>query len=226
MNITGIVLTLLSMGCGTADSTAAPATERALAKPKADPNPNPSRPAEAATTARVGAAAPDFSLTDLSGKTHALSDYRGKTLVIEWFNPGCPYVKYAHGEGPLVDQAERTINDDTVWLAINSGAPGKQGHGAELNQQATVDWKMSHPVLIDESGEVGRAYGAVTTPHMYIVDPEGVLRYAGAIDNAPLGKANGTPTNYVDAALADLAASRSVVTPTTKPYGCSVKYGS
>ncbi|MEN0065823.1 MAG: thioredoxin family protein [Myxococcota bacterium] len=181
---------------------------------------------EAASSARVGKAAPDFTLTDLSGKTHKLSDYKGKTIVLEWFNPGCPYVKYAHGEGPLADQAQRTMDDNTVWIAVNSGAPGKQGHGTALNQQAKADWKLDHPILVDESGTVGKSYGAITTPHMYVIDPSFTLRYQGAIDNAPMGRANGEPVNYVDAALTDLRAGKTVKTPNTKAYGCSVKYGS
>ncbi len=183
-------------------------------------------PVEAAATPRVGAPAPDFTLADLSGASHTLSDLRGKTVILEWFNPGCPYVQHAHGEGPLKDQAKRTVDSDTAWLAINSGAPGKQGHGVELNRKAKADWGMAHPVLVDEDGAVGKSYNAVTTPHLYVIDPAGVLRYQGAIDNAPLGKPNGELVNYVEQALADLAAGRPVKTPTTRPYGCSVKYGS
>lgn len=179
---------------------------------------------EAASQARVGAPAPDFTLTDLAGQEHTLSSYRGKTVVLEWFNPGCPYVIFSHGQGPLKDQARRTMNDETVWLAINSGAPGKQGHGLDVNRGARAEWRITNPVLLDEEGTVGRAYGAATTPHMYIVDPEGVLRYQGALDNAPRGQASGEPINYVEAALADLAAGRPVKVANTKPYGCSVKY--
>ncbi|MEO0600643.1 MAG: thioredoxin family protein [Myxococcota bacterium] len=206
MRLIGLGWLVMTVGCGT----------QALTTPEV----------EAASKARVGSEAPGFTLTDLDGKSHSLSDYRGKTVVVEWFNPGCPYVKYAHGEGPLAEQATRTVDADTVWLAINSGAPGKQGYGVELNQKAKADWAMAHPILVDEDGKVGKAYDAVTTPHMYVIDPEGVLRYQGAIDNAPLGKANGEPVNYVEQALGDLAAGRSVKTANTKAYGCSVKYGS
>jgi peroxiredoxin len=179
----------------------------------------------AGTVAAVGQPAPDFTLRDLSGKEVQLSDLRGKTVVLEWFNPGCPFVVYAHGEGPLRDQPARAAKDGVVWLAVNSGAPGKQGHGLEVNQKATSEWGMSYPVLLDEAGSVGRSYGAVTTPHMYVVDPKGTLVYAGALDNAPLGKSDTTVTKYVDAALADVKAGRTVATASTKPYGCSVKYG-
>jgi thiol-disulfide isomerase/thioredoxin len=183
-------------------------------------------PAEAApAAAQLGQLAPDFTLTDLDGKEHALSALRGKTVVLEWFNPGCPYVKHAHGEGGVLSTypAEAT-GQGVVWLAINSGAPGKQGHGVEANKQAVGGWKMGYPVLLDESGDVGRLYGAMTTPHIYVVDPAGKLVYRGAIDNRPLGEGQGTAVNYVAKALADLGAGRGVATADTKPYGCSVKY--
>ncbi|MBX2796079.1 MAG: redoxin domain-containing protein [Myxococcales bacterium] len=176
------------------------------------------------SAATIGQAAPAFTLTDLSGTSHSLSDLRGSTVVLEWFNPGCPYVKYAHGEGPLEDQASRVQGDGIKWLAINSGAPGKQGHGVEANTAAKAAWSMEHPVLVDEDGAVGRAYGAITTPQMYVIDPEGTLVYKGAIDNKPMGKGRGTTKNFVDLALASLAAGTAVETADTKPYGCSVKY--
>ncbi len=177
-------------------------------------------------TAEVGQPAPDFTLSDLSGAEHSLSDLEGKTVVLEWFNPGCPFVQHAHGRGGALQglASRATAAADVVWLAINSGAKGKQGHGSKANTSAKAEWAMSHPILIDEDGTVGRRYGAVTTPHMYVVDAEGVLVYQGAIDNKPLGKGDGAKINYVERALADLAADRVVATPATKPYGCSVKY--
>lgn len=179
----------------------------------------------AALAAPVGQPAPDFTLTDLDGKEHKLSDYRGKTVVLEWFNPDCPFVVYAHGkQGPLASQPARVTATGVVWLAINSGAPGKQGHGVERNRKAKAEYGMGYPVLLDEDGAVGHAYDAKTTPHMFVVDPAGTLVYAGGLDDAPMG--NGKATNHVDAALADLAASRPVANPRAKAYGCSVKYGS
>ncbi|MDP2313154.1 MAG: thioredoxin family protein [Pseudomonadota bacterium] len=178
------------------------------------------------TAAAVGTPAPDFALRDLSGKEVKLSAYKGTTVVVEWFNPGCPFVVYAHGEGPLKDMAKKTVDTGVVWLTVNSSAPGKQGHGLETNQQAVATWGITNPVLLDESGAVGKSYGATTTPNMFVVDPKGTLVYAGALDNAPLGKAEGAPVNYVKAAIDDVAAGRPVATPTTKPYGCGVKYGS
>ncbi len=134
-------------------------------------------------------------------------------------------MQYAHRDGPLADQASRVAAEGVAWVAINSGAPGKQGHGVEANAAAVAEWSMSHPVLIDEDGAVGKAYDAKTTPHMYVIDKDGVLVYRGAIDNQPRGGgAPGAGRNFVDAALADLAAGRRISQAETKPYGCSVKY--
>jgi peroxiredoxin len=178
-----------------------------------------------AEDAKVGAPAPDFTLTDLQGKSHTLSSLRGKTVVLEWFNPGCPYVQYAHGPGgPLATLPQTAVSQGVVWLAINSGAPGKEGHGVEANKAAVAQWSMSYPVLVDESGAVGRSYGAATTPHMYVIDPKGTLVYRGALDNRPLGKGEGAVVSYVDKALSELRGSKAVSTADTKPYGCGVKY--
>jgi peroxiredoxin len=180
--------------------------------------------------AAVGQPAPDFTLEDLDGKKVKLSSFKGKTVVLEWFNPGCPYVKNAHTKGSLVDTAKRAQKKGVVWLAINSGAPGKQGAGAEANKAGVKTFAMEHPVLLDESGATGKAYGATNTPNMYVIDPKGVLVYRGAIDNSPDGEGQspegGKLINYVDQALEDVAAGKAVRTAETKPYGCSVKYGS
>lgn len=178
--------------------------------------------------AQVGQPAPDFTLTDTSGTPHTLSELRGKTVVLEWFNPGCPYVKFAHDAGgPLESMAARTVSDSVVWLAINSGAPGKQGADKGVNEQARLDWNLPHPVLMDPTGKVGHAYDAKTTPQMYVVDPSGKLVYAGGLDNAPMGRQDGPSTvNHVERALEDLAAGRPVKTPQAPTYGCSVKYES
>ncbi|TNF37788.1 MAG: redoxin domain-containing protein, partial [Deltaproteobacteria bacterium] len=186
----------------------------------------PTEPAKAPEQATLGQLAPDFALTDTDGKAWKLSDHRGKIVVIEWFNPGCPFVKYAYGDGPLKDLARRSTSDEVLWVNVNSGAPGKQGHGLEANQAAKTEWGIAHPILIDEDGAVGRRYDAKTTPGMVVVDKDGKLVYRGALDNAPLGRVEGdeAPVNYVSAALADLAAGRPVATPETTSYGCSVKY--
>jgi peroxiredoxin len=178
--------------------------------------------------AKIGAAAPEFELPDLDGKLVQLSSFRGKTIVLEWFNPGCPFVKASHTKGSLIDTAARHERKGVVWLAINSGAKGKQGHGAEANREAKQRFNMPHPVLLDESGAVGRAYAAAHTPHMYVIDKNGVLVYRGAIDNSPDGEgespADGKLVNYIDAAIADIAAGKPVAVPQTEAYGCSVKY--
>ena len=179
------------------------------------------------TAAAVGKQAPTFELTDTDGKTVKLESFRGKVVVLEWFNPGCPFVKYGHGEGPLKDLAARWAKKGVVWLAINSSAPGKQGHGREMNAGARKDWKMGHAVLLDETGTVGRAYGARTTPHMFVIDKKGALVYAGALDNAPHGKVDGPKlTSYIDQVLTAVLAGKKPPVTETKSYGCSVKYGS
>jgi peroxiredoxin len=178
--------------------------------------------------AEVGRPAPDFALKDLDGNDVRLSSFKGKRVVLEWFNPGCPFVKAAHTKGSLRDAARRHTKAGVVWLAVNSGAPGKQGAGVEVNRAGVRTFGMEHPVLVDESGVVGRAYGATNTPHMMVVDEKGTLVYRGAIDNSPDGEGESAPdgklVGYVDAALADLAAGRPVAVAETKAYGCGVKY--
>jgi peroxiredoxin len=192
----------------------------------ADSKKEPAKPAAAA----VGKPAPDFKLPDLAGKEVSLASFKGKVVVLEWFNPGCPFVKKAHGQGSLVDAAKRHAKNGVVWLAINSGGPGKQGADVAMNTEAAKAWSMAHPILRDETGAVGKAYGATNTPHMYVIDKNGVLVYAGAIDNSPDGEGKspqgGKLINHVDAALEDVAAGKPVRTPTTKAYGCTVKYAS
>lgn len=180
--------------------------------------------------AEVGAVAPDFTLIDTDGKQVKLAEYKGKVVVLEWFNPDCPFVKAAHTKGSLVKLAKTHAEKGVVWLAINSGAAGKQGHGAERNRTARKDFTLDHPVLLDEDGKVGRAYGATNTPHMFVIDKAGKIAYRGAIDNSPDGEgrspADGTLINYVDQAISALTAGKAASTTSTKPYGCSVKYGS
>lgn len=198
--------------------------------PQAAPSPD-KAPAAAAAPAPVGQAkigqpAPDFTLTDLDGKVVKLSDFKGKTVVLEWFNPGCPFVQLAHRKGGLKDVPAQQVGKGVVWLAINSGAAGKQGHDKADNVKAKGEFAMSYPVLLDEKGEVGRAYGAKHTPHMFIVDPKGTLVYAGAIDSTGGGEPEPgeAVTNYVDVALGELAAGKTVAKAETEAFGCSVKY--
>jgi peroxiredoxin len=180
--------------------------------------------------AAIGKPAPDFELRDLEGHPVRLSQFKGKTVVLEWFNPECPFVRASHTKGSLKGLAEKYADKGTVWLAINSSAPGKQGNGIEVNLAGTRKYGLKHPVLLDESGDVGRAYDARHTPHMYVVDDKGVLVYRGAIDNSPDGEGEspkgGTLVNYVESALGDLSAGRPVKTTETEAYGCSVKYAS
>ncbi|HYP89609.1 MAG TPA: thioredoxin family protein [Polyangiaceae bacterium] len=190
----------------------------------APPEPGPA-PLE---SARIGALAPDFELPDLDGKSVKLSSFRGTTVVLEWFNPSCPFVKASHTKGSLVDTAARQVKKGVVWLAVNSGAPGKQGTGVAANRAGQAAFKLAHPILLDETGRVGHAYGAANTPHLFVIDARGVLVYRGAIDNSPDAEGE-SPTggkliNYVDATLADLEAGRPVAVAETEAYGCSVKY--
>jgi len=186
--------------------------------------------APAAGSAAVGKAAPDFTLKDLDGREVSLASFRGKVVVLEWFNPGCPFVKASHKKGSLKGTAKKYAAQGVVWLAINSAAQGKQGSDPSANSEAAKTFGLEHPILRDEAGAVGRAYGATNTPNMFVIDKNGVLVYAGAIDNSPDGEGeaptSGSLVNYVEAALEDLAAGRPVKTPVTKPYGCSVKYAS
>jgi hypothetical protein len=198
--------------------------------------PPPAAAASARTTAalapvahaEIGQAAPDFTLPDLDGHPVHLADFRGKIVVLEWFNPGCPFVRKAHTKGSLVGTAKRYIDQGVVWLAVNSAAPGKEGYGIGKNADGKKAYGMDYPVLLDESGDVGRAYGATNTPHMFVIDRGGNLVYRGAIDNSPDAEGEsptgGKLVNYVDAAMADLAAGRAVATTSTQAYGCGVKY--
>lgn len=176
----------------------------------------------------VGEPAPNFTLTDSNGNSHQLSDFAGKTVVLEWTNADCPFVKKHYGGENMQAQQGKWTGQEVVWLTVNSSAPGKQGHvdGAGANAIISEKGGQQTAYLLDAPGDVGRAYGAKTTPHMYVIDGTGVLRYNGAIDSIPspdpadIAKA----TQYVDVALAQLAAGEAVATSVTQPYGCSVKY--
>lgn len=175
----------------------------------------------------VGDAAPDFSLKDLTGKTVKLSDLKGKTVVLEWTNTGCPFVigHYSNGHMPAL-QAKYT-SKGVVWLTINStNASHKDAWSPEEFQKKFTEWKSAASAnLRDADGMVGQTYGAKTTPHMFIISADGTLAYTGAIDDdrSVNGGAN-AKINYVSAALDELLSGKSVTTPITKSYGCSVKY--
>lgn len=176
------------------------------------------------TGVKAGDTAPAFTLSDLDGKVHNLSEYKGKVVVIEWFNPECPYIVKHHKHNTTFNDLHKEFGgQDVVFLAVNSSAAGKQGHGKELNQKWHKEWAMSYPVLLDESGDTGRAYGAKTTPHCFVIDKDGKIAYQGAIDNSTDAKKAGD-VNYVRNAVKEVLAGQTVTEPNTKPYGCGVKY--
>jgi len=189
------------------------------------PKDTPQTPAAAQTPLQVGAKAPDFELKDLQGKTYKLSELADKTVVLEWFNPDCPFVKKHHlSTHSMIDTQAFAAKQGVVWLAINSAGEGKQGFGLDRNKEAAKEYKMDYPVLMDESGSVGKLYGAKTTPHMFVIS-KGTVVYEGAIDDRPDTEAPGK-LNYVRAALMQLSAGKTIDPAQTKPYGCSVKYAS
>lgn len=177
---------------------------------------------------RVGEPAPDFTGMDTQGKTHRLADYRGKTVVLEWTNHDCPYVRKHYGAGNMQEQQREAAAQGVIWLSVISSAPGEQGHvsPAEADELTRSRKAAPHAVLLDPEGRIGRAYGAKTTPHMYIIDDAGRLVYMGGIDSITTADPADIPkaTQYVRVALRERAAGQPVTTPVTRPYGCSVKY--
>ena len=176
---------------------------------------------ETAAESRTGKIAPEFRLTSYDGRTISLSDYKGKIVVLEWLNYECPFVRYHYEEAKtMIKLANKYKDKNVIWLAINS-----TGHlTTEKTEEFADKHKLGYPILDDRSGKTGRVYGAKTTPHMFIIDTQGRIAYTGAIDNSPLGKKKEEVINYVDKALTELTGGKSVSTPNTKPYGCSVKY--
>jgi len=178
----------------------------------------------------VGSAAPGFSLPDAKGQTHSLSQYKGKYVVLEWFNPECPFVKKHYGSGNMQKLQDQYTSKGEVWLTIDSNAPGTEGNiTPEQAQKISASWKTHETaLLLDPEGKVGRAFGAKNTPNMVIINPDGKIAYEGAIDSKASPNPADIPssTNYVKAALDESLAGKSVSTPQTKPYGCSVKYKS
>src|SRR6266446_1155633 len=176
----------------------------------------------------VGTAAPDFSLTDSNGNTHSLSQYKGKYVVLEWFNPECPFVKKHYGSDNMQKLQKEYTDKGVVWLTIDSNAPGTEGNlTPEQAEKVATSWKTQQTaLLLDPDGKVGRAYGAKNTPNMVIINPEGKIAYEGAIDSKATPNPADIPmsTNYIKAALDQSLAGKSISTPQTKPYGCSVKY--
>lgn len=172
----------------------------------------------------IGKPAPAFKGKDMSGKEWTNDSFKGKVVVLEWFNSGCPFVVRHYEKYKTMNETAAKYSDKVVWLKINSGAPGKEGHGKDA--EAKKKWNIASPILIDESGAVGKLYGAKTTPHMFVIDQQGILQYAGAIDNdARDEKSAGEKLNYVGQAIDEILAGKPVSQKETKAYGCSVKYG-
>jgi len=184
-----------------------------------------SAPALAAT---VGQPAPEFSAPDLAGKAVKLSDFRGKFVVLEWTNPECPYVRRHYDSGNMPSLQKEFAAKGVVWLAVNSSSPESGEFTPPEGMTKWVAAKGAAPtaVLIDKDGKVGRLYGARTTPHMYVIDPQGKLVYAGAIDDKRWANVEETKSakNHVRAALGEAMAGKPVAVSATTPYGCSVKY--
>ena len=183
---------------------------------------------QASDKAEIDKKAPDFKLTDTKGKEHSLSDFKGKYVVLEWNNFDCPFVKKHYDSKNMQSLQKKYTGKDVVWLTINSSASGKQGNysSADLNKKILNYEGSMTAYLVDESGKVGQMYGAKTTPHMYVINPEGTLVYAGGIDDTPSTDVDDVPKskNYVAAALEASMAGEKIEVKTSKPYGCSVKY--
>lgn len=172
----------------------------------------------------IGKAVPEFSLTDINGKTVKLSDYKGKVVVLEWTNPNCPFVQRVYRSG-IMTSVQKKYADKVIWLTVNSTNPKHQDfETAEDLKKTYTEWKATFvSMLLDPEGKIGKMFDAKTTPHMYIIDKTGTLVYAGAIDDDPRGSKS-EKTNYVDAALQNLLDGKPIPVSTTKPYGCTVKY--
>ena len=185
-------------------------------------------PRDAWAAARVGEAAPAFSLGATNGKAVSLADQRGKIVVLEWTNHECPYVRKHYESGNMQSLQKEAVGQGVVWLTVISSAPGTQGYVSTREADDLTATRKAGPtaVLFDPAGTVGKAYGATNTPHMYVIDKAGTLMYAGAIDDRPTSRKSDVPgaNNYVRAALQSVAAGQPVKTPVTRAYGCTVKY--
>jgi peroxiredoxin len=182
----------------------------------------------AAASPAVGSTAPDFTLPDANGKTHSLSDEKGKYVVLEWFNPDCPFVKKHYGSGNMQKMQSEYTSKGVVWFSIDSNAPGAEGNlTPEQAQNVMKKWNTKQTaLLLDPNGKAGRSYGARNTPHMFVINPEGKIIYEGAIDSkaTPNPDDIASSTNYVKVALDESMSGKPVSNSNTRPYGCSVKY--
>jgi len=181
-----------------------------------------------AWAAKVNEPAPDFTATDSNGNVHKLSEYRGKFVVLEWTNRGCPYTQKHYNSGNMQRLQKEWTSKGVIWLTVVSSAPGKQGYVTAAEENAYLKQVNAAPtaVLLDPTGQLGHLYDAKTTPHIFIINPQGTLIYNGAIDDRPttdLADVNGAK-NYVTAALDEATPGKPVSIATSRPYGCSVKY--
>jgi hypothetical protein len=181
------------------------------------------------SAAKVGEAAPEFTGTASNGKTFHLSDYRGKFVVLEWHNNGCPFVRKQYNSGNMQRLQKQWTGQGVAWFTILSSAPGQEGYETAMEENGFLAKMQAAPTaaLLDPSGVIGHLYDAKTSPQMVVINPQGVVIYNGAIDNKPTTDLNDVPgaTNYVTLALEQAMAGKPVETPVTRPYGCSVKYG-
>jgi peroxiredoxin len=182
----------------------------------------------AATEVKIGAPAPNFTAVDSNGKNHNLSDFKGKTVVLEWTNHDCPFVKKHYETNNMQKLQKSATTQGVVWLSIISSAPGQQGfvNGAKANELTKSRNAAPTAVILDPDGKIGKLYGARTTPHMFVIAPNGNLAYMGAIDDKPSANKDDVATakNFVAEALSAIKAGKPVAVATTQPYGCSVKY--
>jgi peroxiredoxin len=182
----------------------------------------------AAGVPKVSDTAPDFTATDSNGQTHKLSDYKGKYVVLEWTNRGCPFTMKHYSSRNMQNLQKQWTSKGVVWLTILSSAAGKQGYVTAAEENAYLKEQNAAPTaaLLDPQGTIGHLYGAKTTPHMFIIDPQGKLIYAGAIDDRPTTDESDIQgaRNYVSAALTEATSGKPVTSASTTPYGCSVKY--
>jgi peroxiredoxin len=183
----------------------------------------------AAASPRPGDSAPAFTATDSNGKTHSLSNFKGKYVVLEWTNSGCPFTVKHYASGNIQKLQKQWTSKGVVWLTVLSSAQGKQGYKTAAEENAYLKDNNASPtaVLMDPKGDLGHLFGAKTTPHMFVIDPSGKVIYAGAIDDKPTTDQEDIvgAKNYLNAALGEALAGKPVTTASTQPYGCSVKYG-
>jgi hypothetical protein len=189
-----------------------------------------SRAADTSFQARLGAPAPNFTLIDSNGNSVSLADFKGKTVVLEWTNHECPYVRKHYGGNNMQGLQKKWTAQGVVWLTLISSYPGAQGfvHGLEANKLTEERGAAPTAVLLDPKGGVGRSYGAQVTPHMYVITGDGALVYMGGIDDKPTTRLEDLKTakNFVDGALSEVVAGKPVTVKTSRPYGCTIKYSS